>query len=57
LFVLPSANEKRKAGTQDYNFTFFVGFGLKLRNKIHAAQSQHCLFYEIPARTSCVAVK
>jgi len=26
LFVLPSANEKRKAGTQDYNFTFFVGF-------------------------------
>jgi len=26
LFVFSSANEKRKAGTQDYNFTFFVGF-------------------------------
>ena len=26
MFVLPSANEKRKAGKQDYNFTFFVGF-------------------------------
>jgi hypothetical protein len=23
----------------------------------HAAQSKHCLFYEIPARTSRVAVK
>jgi hypothetical protein len=33
LFILPSANEIRKVGTQNYNFTFFVGFCLKVRKK------------------------